>query len=68
MDAVAARADILITGELKEDVIRAAEECGLSIFAAGHYNSEIWGVRALGEHLADKFEVEAIFVDIPNPV
>ena len=68
MAAVKAGADIMITGELKEDVIRSAEECGLSLFAAGHYNSEKWGIRALGDHLAEKYEVEVKFVNIPNPV
>ena len=68
MDAVNAGSDIMITGELKEDVIRSAEECGLSLYAAGHYNSEKWGVRALGEHLMNKYDIEVKFIDIPNPV
>ncbi len=68
MDAVNAGADIMITGELREDVIRSAEENKLSLYAAGHYNSEKWGVRALGEHLAEKYDIEANFIDIPNPV
>jgi len=68
MDAVNAGADIMVTGELKEDVVRPAEECGISLFAAGHYNSEKLGIMALGEHLSKKFEIEAKFIDIPNPV
>ena len=68
MDAVNAGADIMITGELKEDVVRPAEECGLSLYAAGHYNSEKLGIEALGEHLSAKFDIEAKFIDIPNPI
>jgi putative NIF3 family GTP cyclohydrolase 1 type 2 len=58
----------MITGELREDNVRAAEESGLSLYAAGHYNSEKWGIRALGEHLREKFDLSVEFLDIPNPV
>ena len=67
-DAADAGADLLVTGELNESNIRAAEELNLSLYAAGHYNSEKWGIRALGEHLSDRFGLEVEFVDIPNPV
>jgi putative NIF3 family GTP cyclohydrolase 1 type 2 len=26
------------------------------------------GIRALGEHMAEKFGIEAEFIDVPNPV
>ena len=67
-DAVKATADIMVTGELREESVRAAEELGLSLYAAGHYNSEKWGIRALGEHLRETFDLEVEFVDVPNPV
>ena len=67
-DAADAGADIMVTGELNENNIRAAEELNLSLYAAGHYNSEKWGIRALGEHLADGFGLDVEFVDVPNPV
>ncbi len=61
-------ADVLITGELEEDSVRAAEELGIGLYAAGHYNSETWGIKALGQRLQLQFDVEVEFVDIPNPV
>ncbi|MCF7810430.1 Nif3-like dinuclear metal center hexameric protein [bacterium] len=67
-DAGDSGADIMVTGELKEQAVRAAEEMGLSLYGAGHYNSEKWGIRALGNHLMEKFDLEVKFVDIPNPV
>ncbi len=67
-DASASGAEIMVTGELKEDMVRYAEELGLSLYAAGHYNSEKWGIKALGEHLREKFDIEVEFVDVPNPV
>lgn len=63
-----AGADVLVTGEMKEEAVRAGEEAGINFYAGGHYNTEKWGVRALGEHLAGKFGLEVTFVDVPNPV
>lgn len=68
MDAVRSGADVMVTGTLTEDGVRTAEELGLSLYAAGHYNSEKWGIRALGKHLNDKFNLDVGFIDIPNPV
>jgi putative NIF3 family GTP cyclohydrolase 1 type 2 len=34
---------------------------------AGHYANERLGVLALGEHLAERFGIEAAFIDVPNP-
>ena len=67
-DAVKAGADVMVTGELREENVRGAEEHGLSLYAAGHYNSEKWGIKALGEHLREKFNLDVEFLDIPNPV
>jgi putative NIF3 family GTP cyclohydrolase 1 type 2 len=36
--------------------------------AAGHYASERLGIRALGEHLAERFGLAVEFIDVPNPV
>lgn len=67
-DAVKSGADLFVTGELREDTVRTAEELGLNFYAAGHYNSEKWGINALGSHLQDKFDLTVEFVDVPNPV
>ena len=45
-----------------------ARELGVHFVAAGHYATETFGVRALGDLLAERFGIEHIFVDIPNPV
>jgi putative NIF3 family GTP cyclohydrolase 1 type 2 len=36
--------------------------------AAGHYATETFGVRALGERLAERFGVRHVFIDVPNPI
>ncbi|MEA2604088.1 MAG: hypothetical protein QOF89_5080 [Acidobacteriota bacterium] len=60
--------DAYITGEVSEWVMNVAREAGIHYLAAGHYATERLGIRALGEHLAERFGLEAEFIDVPNPV
>ena len=66
--AIAKGSDLYISGEVSEQTTHLAKECGIHYFAAGHHATETLGVRALGEHLADKFGLDVEFIDIPNPV
>jgi dinuclear metal center YbgI/SA1388 family protein len=67
-DAVAAGADAFITGEAAERTMAEAREEGVHFIAGGHYATETFGVRRLGEHLAERFALEHVFIDVPNPV
>jgi dinuclear metal center YbgI/SA1388 family protein len=67
-DAAAAGADALLTGEPVERAMANARELGVHFIAAGHYATETFGVRRLGEHLAARFGVRHVFLDVPNPV
>jgi dinuclear metal center YbgI/SA1388 family protein len=67
-DAAEGGADALLTGEPVERVMASARESGLHLIAAGHYATETFGVRALGEHLAERFGVRHVFLDVPNPI
>jgi dinuclear metal center YbgI/SA1388 family protein len=60
--------DAFLTGEPAEHVMAEAREAGIHFIAAGHYATETFGVRALGDWLAERFGVEHRWVDIPNPV
>jgi putative NIF3 family GTP cyclohydrolase 1 type 2 len=60
--------DAFLTGEPRENVMADAREAGIHFIAAGHYATETLGVRRLGDWLADRFGVEHVWVDIPNPV
>lgn len=64
--AVEAGLDALVTGEGSHHTYFDAEEGGLNLYYGGHYATETWGVRALGEHLADRFDVEWTFLDFPT--
>lgn len=66
--AIAEGLDAYITGEVRENTMHMAKEAGIHYIAAGHYATERLGIRALGEHLMHKLEVEVEFVDIPNPI
>lgn len=57
--------DVLVCGDLREHVVRAAEEMHIGIVNAGHYNTEKLGVRNLGDLVAKRFKVPVEFVDIP---
>lgn len=67
-EAIDAGLDAFLTGEPRENVTADAREAGIHFIAAGHYATETFGVRALGDRIADRFGVEHTFVDIPNPV
>jgi len=41
---------------------------GIHYLAAGHYATERLGVRALGDHLRERFGLDVEFIDVPNPV
>jgi len=65
--AVAAGADMFITGEVSEQTVHVAREEGIHFVAAGHHATERYGAQALGEHLAQQFALEHRFFDIDNP-
>jgi dinuclear metal center YbgI/SA1388 family protein len=67
-DAIALGLDALITGEPEEPAMADARESGVAFLACGHYATETFGVRRLGELLAERFGVTHEFIAIPNPV
>ena len=66
--AVAEGYDAFLTGEPKENVMADAREAGIHFIGAGHYATETFGVRRLGDLLAAEFGIEHVWVDLPNPV
>jgi dinuclear metal center YbgI/SA1388 family protein len=66
--AISLGLDAFLTGEPREHVMSLAREAGIHFIAAGHYATETFGIRALGDWLTELFGVEHVWVDIPNPV
>ena len=66
--AIAAGADLYVSGEISEPTVHLARESGVPYVAAGHHATETHGIRALAAHLAERFSLETRFVDLDNPV
>jgi dinuclear metal center YbgI/SA1388 family protein len=68
VEAATLGCDAFITGEPREDTNALARELGIAFYAGGHHATEVFGIRALGEHLAERFGVRHEFLDADNPV
>jgi dinuclear metal center YbgI/SA1388 family protein len=65
--AIAAGADVFITGEISEPQAHYAREMGVSYIACGHHASERYGAPAVAAHVAAQLGLQHEFVDIDNP-
>ena len=61
-------ADAYISGEISERTYYQAKELPIHYFACGHHATERFGIQALGEHLANKYDLEVQFLDSNNPI
>jgi dinuclear metal center YbgI/SA1388 family protein len=66
LKAAAAGVDTFITGEGPHWSFTAAEELGINLFYAGHYATEVFGVRQLARLLEAKFGLPCHFLDHPT--
>jgi dinuclear metal center YbgI/SA1388 family protein len=60
--------EAFVTGEPAEPTLHAAKELETHFLAGGHYATETFGIKALAEQLAERFDLEFEFLDLPNPV
>jgi dinuclear metal center YbgI/SA1388 family protein len=67
-EAAALGLDALVTGEPEEPAMADAAETGVSFLACGHYATETFGIRRLGDVVGERFGIEHRFIEIPNPV
>ena len=65
--AIAAGADVFITGEISEPQAHYARECGVAFIACGHHASERYGAPAVAGFVAAQLGLEHLFIDIDNP-
>lgn len=59
--------DVYVTGEPALAAYAVAEEYGINVLYGGHYATEVFGVRTLGNLLARHFKVETEFIDLAVP-
>jgi dinuclear metal center YbgI/SA1388 family protein len=65
-EAAEAGVDTLIVGEGPHHTAVDAQELGIAVIYAGHYATETFGVRALGEELQRTFGLPWSFVSAPT--
>ncbi len=58
--------EVLVTGEVEHAHVHLIAESGVTVLAAGHYRSECPGVEAVMARVADAFDVECLFADLPT--
>ncbi len=58
--------DTFITGDAKHTSYHLAKELGINLIQAGHYNTEVLGIKKLGETLAEEFNLKHEFIDLPT--
>ena len=64
--AAAAGLDTFVTGEGPHHTYFDAEELKVNVYYAGHYATETVGVKALAEHLHERFHLPWTFLDHPT--
>jgi dinuclear metal center YbgI/SA1388 family protein len=65
--AIAAGADVFITGEISEPQAHYAWESGVAYVACGHHATERYGAPAVAAHVAAELGFAHEFIDIDNP-
>ena len=58
--------DVLIVGEAPHHTYHETKEGSINLVLAGHYNTEVFGVKALMPVLEKKFKVKTEFIDVPT--
>ncbi|GMO40161.1 MAG: Nif3-like dinuclear metal center hexameric protein [Termitinemataceae bacterium] len=66
MQAIEEDIDMFITGEASHTAYHIALENNLNFIAGGHYNTEVWGVRAVMEKCNNELRIQTEFIDVPT--
>jgi dinuclear metal center YbgI/SA1388 family protein len=64
--AIEAGVDLYVSGETSHEIYHIAEEEHINVIAGGHYNTEVWGPRALCERTTIELGIETEFIDVPT--
>lgn len=65
--AIAAGADVFITGEISEPQAHYARESGVAYIACGHHATERYGAPAVAAQAARQLGLMHEFIDVDNP-
>lgn len=62
-DAKALGCDVYVTGEASWGDVIAAENIGMNMVCAGHYDTETFGVKALAKAMSKSLKVKTVFLE-----
>ncbi len=65
-DAIAEGVDLYITGESKHEIFHVCKEAGLHVLFGGHYNTEVFGLKALAKKIENVWGLQTCFLDVPT--
>ncbi len=65
-EAIREGLDLYVTGEASHSIYAAVTESATSFLAAGHYATEVHGVKAVAARLGRETELETLFLDLPT--
>lgn len=66
LEAIEQNVDLFITGDKSHEVYHTCLEEGINMISAGHYATETFGVKLVGEWLKKELGLDTIFIDIPT--
>ncbi|PKL25211.1 MAG: Nif3-like dinuclear metal center hexameric protein [Spirochaetae bacterium HGW-Spirochaetae-3] len=66
LQAISEGIELYVTGEPSHSIYHEAMEAGLNFVAAGHYATEVHGVKAVAERVARELGIQTIFIEYPT--
>jgi dinuclear metal center YbgI/SA1388 family protein len=66
LQALESGVELFVTGESSHDIYHSVVEGGMAFLAAGHYATEVWGVKATAERLSRETGLKTLFIDLPT--
>jgi len=66
LEAIARGIDLYVTGEPSHSIYHQVAEAGMHFMAAGHYATEVHGVKAVAERAARDLGVSTVFIEYPT--
>ncbi|MDX9801695.1 MAG: Nif3-like dinuclear metal center hexameric protein [Spirochaetia bacterium] len=64
--AIDERLDLYITGEISHQIYHQCLEAGINVISAGHYLTEIFGIKNVEKTVREKLPLDTCFIDIPT--
>ena len=58
--------DLYVTGDSSHNIVHECREAGMNVLFAGHYLTEVFGVKAVADAMAQELGVQVRFLDVPT--